>query len=143
VRSAGTDGPREDHVVASLDPLAACEVCDLRGIDGAVGRGEVEGVECLHLGEARLVARLHREDEVLGTAARLHRAPVRRRGNRRTDYPARLPSSRAVRVTSRFDVHALVGALLQIEGRGQRDRCLPRREDLRIDEPIRDQQLTE
>src|ERR1700680_4293542 len=55
---AGADGPGEDHVFGACDPLSACELGDLRGIDGTVGRGEVEGVERLELWKARIAGAL-------------------------------------------------------------------------------------
>ena len=57
MRLAGADRPREDQILGRRDPLAARERVDLRRVD-AVGGGEVEGVERLHLGEARLAEAL-------------------------------------------------------------------------------------
>ena len=53
VRFAGADRAGEDQILGRRDPLAARERVDLRRVD-AVGGGEVEGVERLHLREARL-----------------------------------------------------------------------------------------
>ena len=53
VRFAGADRAGEDQILRRGDPLAARERVDLRRAD-AVGGGEVEGVERLHLREARL-----------------------------------------------------------------------------------------
>ena len=53
VRLAGADRAGEDQILRRRDPLAARERVDLRRVD-ALGRGEVERVERLHLGEARL-----------------------------------------------------------------------------------------
>ena len=53
VRFAGADRAGEDQILGRGDPLAARERVDLRRAD-AVGGGEVEGVERLHLRKARL-----------------------------------------------------------------------------------------
>ena len=53
MRLAGADRAGEDQILGRGDPLAARERVDLRRAD-AVGGGEVEGVERLHLGKARL-----------------------------------------------------------------------------------------
>ena len=49
----GPDRAGEDQILGCGDPLAARERVDLRRAD-AVGGGEVEGIEGLHLGKARL-----------------------------------------------------------------------------------------
>jgi NAD(P)-dependent dehydrogenase (short-subunit alcohol dehydrogenase family) len=54
VRLAGADGSRKDDVVGAADPFSTRELGDLCGADSAIGRSEVEGVERLHLREARL-----------------------------------------------------------------------------------------
>jgi hypothetical protein len=53
VRFAGADRAGEDQILGSGDPRSTRERVDLRGAD-AVGRGEVEGIEGLHLRKARL-----------------------------------------------------------------------------------------
>ena len=57
MRLAGADRPREDQILGRHHPLAARQCVDLRRID-AVGGGEVEGVERLHLREACLAQTL-------------------------------------------------------------------------------------
>ena len=53
MRFAGPDRAGEDQILGRGDPLAARERVDLRRADAVRGR-EVEGVEGLHLGKARL-----------------------------------------------------------------------------------------
>ena len=57
MRLAGPDGPGEDQILRSRDPLATREGVDLGGADTVDG-GEVERIERLHFGEARLVEAL-------------------------------------------------------------------------------------
>jgi hypothetical protein len=54
VRFAGPDRAGENQILRRRDPRATRERVDLRRAD-ALGRGEVERVERLHFGEARLV----------------------------------------------------------------------------------------
>ena len=49
---AGADRPGEDHVLRSVKPATASELCHLRCGHAALVRGEVEGVQGLHLREA-------------------------------------------------------------------------------------------
>ncbi len=57
MRFSGADRPREDQILRRGHPLAAGQGMELRGVD-AVGRGEIEGVERLHFGKARLAEAL-------------------------------------------------------------------------------------
>jgi hypothetical protein len=57
MRLAGADGAGEDQILGRGDPLAARERVDLGRVD-AIGGGEVEGVERLHLRKPRLAEAL-------------------------------------------------------------------------------------
>ena len=55
MRPARADRPGEEDVVCALDPLPTRKLGDLRGVDRAIRRCEVEGLQRLHLRESRFV----------------------------------------------------------------------------------------